>query len=183
MALALNNLKRVDIPLNKETKPNQCWLSSKDLHHLYVDTRCPLEDLPGVMDERDGCWERDSGNTALSMRWRFSFMWTAVWNITLFFHHVTYLCLWFSVYKDGGGYCNSSLSLRYIMCLCSKEIGRKNEKNSLLVESYSSHHHHVAPSAWISLTHSRHPSQSSIAFSKSSGLHLYQYRAAVHSFE
>ena len=25
MALALNNLKRVDMPLNKETKPNKTW--------------------------------------------------------------------------------------------------------------------------------------------------------------
>ena len=25
MALALNNLKRVDMPLNKETKPNNLW--------------------------------------------------------------------------------------------------------------------------------------------------------------
>ena len=33
------------------------------------------------------------------------------------------------------------------------------------------HHHHVAPSAWISLTLSHHPSLSSIASGRSSGLH------------
>ena len=34
-----------------------------------------------------------------------------------------------------------------------------------------SNHHHVMPSARISLTLSRHPSLSSIAFDRSSGLH------------
>ena len=33
------------------------------------------------------------------------------------------------------------------------------------------HHHHVAPPTWISLTLSRHPSQSSIASGRSSRLH------------
>ena len=36
---------------------------------------------------------------------------------------------------------------------------------------YVYHHHHVVPSTWISRTLSRHPSLSSIASSRSSGLH------------
>ena len=36
MALALNNLKRVDIPLNKETKPNQTNLIK---HQSFVYTQ------------------------------------------------------------------------------------------------------------------------------------------------
>ena len=42
------------------------------------------------------------------------------------------------------------------------------KKNSLTENIY--HHHHVAPSARISLTFSRHPSLSSIASGRSSGL-------------
>ena len=38
MALALNNLKRVDMPLNKETKPNQTTIVGKSgtLRNVYV---------------------------------------------------------------------------------------------------------------------------------------------------
>ena len=35
MALALNNLKRVDMPLNKETKPNQTII--KQINDSYTD--------------------------------------------------------------------------------------------------------------------------------------------------
>ena len=39
MALALNNLKRVDMPLNKETKPNQtnstAWIYHMDANETY----------------------------------------------------------------------------------------------------------------------------------------------------
>ena len=34
MALALNNLKRVDMPLNKETKPNQKELYKRRQQHI-----------------------------------------------------------------------------------------------------------------------------------------------------
>ena len=42
MALALNNLKRVDMPLNKETKPNQDWnrvALCSDMHEEVVSLR------------------------------------------------------------------------------------------------------------------------------------------------
>ena len=47
----------------------------------------------------------------------------------------------------------------------------------------SSHHHLVVPSAWISLTLSRHPSLSFIASGRSSGYTPYPHRAAVCRFE
>ena len=28
------------------------------IQQLYADTGCSLEDLPGVLDDRDSCWER-----------------------------------------------------------------------------------------------------------------------------
>ena len=39
------------------------WLARTYLHQLCVDTGCSLEDLPGVMDDRDG-W-RESGKSIL----------------------------------------------------------------------------------------------------------------------
>ena len=36
------------------------------LHWLCVDTGCNLEDLLGMMDDRDRCWERKSENFVLS---------------------------------------------------------------------------------------------------------------------
>ena len=38
MALALNNLKRVDMPLNKETKPNQTIFLKHVLMKGYIQT-------------------------------------------------------------------------------------------------------------------------------------------------
>ena len=40
------------------------------------------------------------------------------------------------------------------------------------------HHYHVAPSAWISLTLFRHPSESTIASGRSSGLHPVSTRGS-----
>ena len=37
----------------------QYWPTRKHLHQLYLDTGCNLEDLPGAMDERDGCQKRE----------------------------------------------------------------------------------------------------------------------------
>ena len=39
------------------------------MHQLCVDTGYSLEDLLWVMDDRDGSWERESGNCAISMTW------------------------------------------------------------------------------------------------------------------
>ena len=58
MALALNNLKRVDMPLNKETKPN---------HLSCVDTRCSLEDLPEAADDKNGWQKWESRNSMMSV--------------------------------------------------------------------------------------------------------------------
>ena len=35
---------------------HQCWLTIKDLHQIRTDTRCSMENLPEVMDYRDG-WQ------------------------------------------------------------------------------------------------------------------------------
>ena len=35
---------------------HQCWLTSKDLHPVWEDIRWNLEELPKVMDDRDGWW-------------------------------------------------------------------------------------------------------------------------------
>ena len=40
------------------TSTCQCWLTSKDLNQLCVNTGCTLENLPGVMDDREGWQER-----------------------------------------------------------------------------------------------------------------------------
>ena len=34
------------------------WPARTYIQKLCADTRCSLEDLPGVMDDRDGLWER-----------------------------------------------------------------------------------------------------------------------------
>ena len=43
----------------------QCWPICKK---LFADTRCSLEDLPGVMDDKDGWSERERGKSVLSAR-------------------------------------------------------------------------------------------------------------------
>ena len=48
---------------------NQCWLISKSLHQLCVNTGCCLEDLLGAMDDRDGCKERVRKVHAVSVTW------------------------------------------------------------------------------------------------------------------
>ena len=48
MALALNNLKRVDMPLNKETKPNQTKINNKKLFLLKLSRKYWIWSLPRV---------------------------------------------------------------------------------------------------------------------------------------
>ena len=55
--------------MNSCTWKCQCWPTSKDLHQLCADTRCNLEDLPGVMDDRDGWQERARELHAISVTW------------------------------------------------------------------------------------------------------------------
>ena len=38
------------------------------IHQVSVDTRCHLEDPPGMMDDKDGWRERESGNSGQSVR-------------------------------------------------------------------------------------------------------------------
>ena len=65
-----------------------------------------------------------------------------------------------------------------------KELSHKGFSSKFCVGSRGRHHyhHHVAPSARISLTLSRHPSLSSIASGRSSGVFPYRHRAAVSRF-
>ena len=44
------------------------WLTSMDLYQLRVNTGYSLENMPEMIDERDGWWERKSGNSELSAR-------------------------------------------------------------------------------------------------------------------
>ena len=37
-----------------------CWLTSKGLHQLWVETGCSLEELLQVMDDLNGWQERES---------------------------------------------------------------------------------------------------------------------------
>ena len=55
MALALNNLKIVDMPLNKETKPNQktTILLKKIRSSLKMCKICNDENLSGQNDDRE----------------------------------------------------------------------------------------------------------------------------------
>ena len=47
----------------------QWWPTCKDLHQLFVNVRCSLHDLLGVMDYRDGWWERVRGFCAVNSTW------------------------------------------------------------------------------------------------------------------
>ena len=42
------------------------WQTRTYLHKLCTNTVCSLEDLQGVMDERDEWWERESGKSVLA---------------------------------------------------------------------------------------------------------------------
>ena len=53
-------------PMDPFTWPWQCWLTSKNLQQFCVDTGCNLEDLLGVLDDRDG-W-KESGKSVLTAR-------------------------------------------------------------------------------------------------------------------
>ena len=44
-------------------------------HHISADTGCSLEDLPGVIDDRDGWWERFRELCAVSATWWWSWWW------------------------------------------------------------------------------------------------------------
>ena len=44
----------------------QCWPTRKDLHQLCADTRCSLEDLPGVIDDKGGWQERVKHNLMIT---------------------------------------------------------------------------------------------------------------------
>ena len=57
MALTLDNLQRVDMPLNKNPKP-KCVARFTYIQQLYEDTGCSLEDLPEAMNDREKWQER-----------------------------------------------------------------------------------------------------------------------------
>ena len=39
------------------------------IYQLWADTGCSLEELPGVMDDRNGWWERESRDYVISLTW------------------------------------------------------------------------------------------------------------------
>ena len=49
----------------------QCWLTSKNLHQLCIDTGCSLEDLPEAIDDRDEWREGIRETYAISVRWEY----------------------------------------------------------------------------------------------------------------
>ena len=49
--------KLISHALDSYTWIHLCWLTSKDLHQLCMDTGYCLEDLPSMMANRDGWWE------------------------------------------------------------------------------------------------------------------------------
>ena len=76
--------------MNSYTWTHQCLLTSKDLHHLCADTGCSLENVPGVMDERDGWRERVLELYAVWMTWWWGYICVCVY-IYIFIHIDMYI--------------------------------------------------------------------------------------------
>ena len=52
--------------MDSYTQMYKCWPNGKDLHQVCADTRCCLEDIPGMMIDRDGWQEKTQGTSVLS---------------------------------------------------------------------------------------------------------------------
>ena len=111
MALALNNLKRVDMPLNKETKPNLI-MQDKIKYYFWVFG----VNLPGIVPQSPatlGEHYNDNANMYVHMNYSFtswfkknnSYYLLIIFNSWKFFFHVMYflnsipLSIYLSIYQ------------------------------------------------------------------------------------
>ena len=82
------------------TWTHQYWSTSKNLHQLCVDTRCSLEDLSGMMYDRDRWWETRDTSCCQCDLMIMLFICLYIDNLIIFHQMSILLYLWSSTCFD-----------------------------------------------------------------------------------